>query len=99
MGKKVIIVKDPKRVFRTLEEASRELGMHPSTLSRAISDGANWVRYGDRVFAVLPKGGGDWMVVTENSRGSGYLCWGNPTRKVSKRDVVEVRELTLAWYL
>lgn len=103
MAKKVIIVNSGEnRVFETLEEASREVGVNPSTLSRAINEAGEYrgmrLRYGDRVFVLRLKGRMDWVVATENSRRTGYIVVGDPARKLSKREVAAVKDITASWY-
>lgn len=107
MSKSVIIANFPlggyNRVFGTLAEASEALGVHPSTISRAVVEcspicGGVRVRYGDRVFAVRKRGELDWRLVKENARGTGYVVYGNPEERVLRRDVDEVRDVTAGWY-
>lgn len=90
------------RVFETLEEASEVLGVNASTLSRAMSDCREFhgmrMKYVDRVYAVMLTGGWEWTVVVEDSRKSGYLVMGNPMKRIKKRDVARVKELTASWY-
>lgn len=107
MGKQVILGKclenGQKVVFGTLEEASKEIGVSVSTVSRAaggFEECHGWsVRWADRVFAVRLKEKYAWEVAVENGRGSGYVKLGDPFVKFRKGDVDQVKDLTVAWYL
>lgn len=106
MGKKVIIAifegLGYNRVFSTLEEASKGLGFHPSTISRAIADCAELngvrVRYGDRVYAIRKRKENEWKVATEDARGRGFVLLGGMGDRVLKRDVEEMRDITAGWH-
>lgn len=102
MSKKAIIIDNGKRVFRTLEDASREMGISPGEVSSAIADrgevcGRRAV-WGYRVYA-LRLLDGRWVVGMEQARRSGYSLVGEDGAFVSGRAVAERREVTSCWYL
>ena len=105
MGKQVIIAKcledGRKVVFEDLEAASAALGVSVSAVSLAGTEGrvcAGWlVRRVERVYAVQTSVRMDWVVATEGPRG--YVEYGNPVRVLGRKEVGQVKELTLAWYL
>jgi hypothetical protein len=107
MGKQVIVVNSEvsgfNQVYPTLEKASEALGLSASTISRAIAEGGIYkdrlrMRYAERVFGIRLRADGTWRIATEKSRGNGFVLMYEPMNKVSKREVIEVRDITEGWY-
>ena len=106
MAKQVIIANFKEdgynRVFSTLESAAGVLGIHPSTISRAIAECSDVkgirFRYGDRMYAVRLKGSAEWRVMTENARRTGYVLYGAPEIRFRNGAVEKVRDITEGWY-
>ena len=90
-----------KKVFKTLEEVAERLGVSIATVSRAcvsMEECKGWLmRRADPVYAVRLKEGRSWRVAVE-VRG-GYMEYGNPGVRFRKREVDQVVDVTLAWYL
>lgn len=90
-------------MFLTLEEVSEALNLSTATVCRAIQGAeqcGDWfLRRADRIYAVKLKAFNSWRVVQENGRGTGYVEYGNPMSRIGKREVSEIRDLTLSWYL
>ena len=99
MGKKVIMCEAGKRLYRTLEEASEDFVLSPGEISRRISSCepvlGGRARWADRVFAVRLKDG-RFVICIRDSRNRLVTLDGK--EKLRNRDVVEVRDITVAWY-
>lgn len=106
MGKTAIIAKNAvsglRSVFRTIDNASEVLGVSAASISAASIDlretGGWTVRRVDRVYAVHVRVHNEWLVANMDSKG-GYMEYGNPERKISKKEIDEVRDITAGWYL
>ena len=106
MGKTAILVKNVqtglRRVFDTLEQAEAVTGVSSASLSAAtlaVREPCGWVvRRVDRVYALHMRVHNEWLIATSTSKGS-FMEYDNPSRKVSTREVDEVREVTAGWYL
>ena len=91
-------------VFDDLAEASRVIGVSVPAVSLACSEGrecAGWlVRRVERVFAVQTSIRRDWVVASAHPRTEGmYVELGNPARVLGKKEVGQVKDITVAWYL
>lgn len=106
MSKLVIVGKmaetGEKRVFSDLDEACSVCGLSRTSISLACRDGVEsggWrFRRVERVYAVRLKVGGEWRLVVENGRGTGYLEVENPLRRVGAREVDKIKDITIGWY-
>lgn len=89
-------------MYGTLEEASADLGVTVSGVSRGITESGRVkgvpIRRVDRVYAVKEKGG-EWFVGVLNNRNSAYLGVAQTGKRVLVRDAEKVKEITVAWYL
>lgn len=99
MGKQVIVRKSQPGVWRTLEEAAEELQVSVSTLSRRLRDVDPDLRYAARVYAIRLKSDGEWRVAVMDATGRSYVLLGQSLNKVAKKDVSQVKDITVAWYL
>lgn len=106
MGKTVIMAKNAKtgfrKVFRTIELAAEGLGISDSSISAATIDcretGGWIVRRVERVYAVHMRAHDEWLLATVNSKGV-FSEYGNATRRISRKEVDDVRDITAGWYL
>ena len=106
MGKTVILAKNAttglRKAFRTTDEAAPVLGVSAASVSAASIDmreTGGWViRRVERVFAVHTRVHNEWLVATVNSKGM-FSEYGNPERKISGREIDEVRDITAGWYM
>lgn len=101
MSKDVLVRQGDFRVFRTLEEASREIGVTPGAISRAVSEGRDVggarMRWADRVFAVTDRKSGRVFVAVKDARGRKFIPV-DGGGAVSVKDASVVRDITVAWY-
>lgn len=71
--------------------------MSVSTISRKVRDGIDGWRYTKRVYAVELKDGG-WTVAMLDSGNRVFLPLGQELRRIAKRDVTRVKDITASWY-
>ena len=102
MAKQVLVASGLPRVFKTLEEASEALGVSGSSISRSMNEcrecQGHMFRYVNRVFAVQLKAGGEWRIVTRDSRNSGYILIEDAGKRIRQSDVSRVKDVTAVWY-
>lgn len=98
MGKQVIVAKSRLGVWNTLEEASSDLGISVSTLSRKLRDVDPDFRYASRVYAIRMKSTKEWTVAVLDNSGRRYVTIGQSLRKIARKDVDQVKDITVAWY-
>lgn len=91
-----------RKVFRTVEEAANGLGISGASISAASIDTREtkgWIiRRVERLYAVHTRVHNEWILATVNSRGV-MSEFGNPARRITGREVDEVRDVTVGWYL
>ena len=97
MSKRVIVSKKRAGIGETLEEAAGSFGVSMSTISRSIRGGGSEFRYVDRVYAIRLRSGA-WVVAVLDAGNRMYIPVDQDLRKISKREVVEVRDITPVWY-
>lgn len=106
MGKTVILAKNAttglRKVYRTIDEAASALGVSGASVSAAsidLRETGGWIiRRVERVFAVHMRAHNEWLVATINSKGC-FSEYGNPERRIAKREFDDIRDVTAAWYL
>ena len=98
MGKQVIVAKSKIGAWNTLEEASNALGMSVSTLSRRLRDVDPDFRYASRVYAIRMKNTKEWTVAVLDNSGRRYVTLGQSLRKIQKKEVDQVKDITACWY-
>ena len=100
MAKQVIVA--PGHVFENLEEAAGFFECNIGTVSRAIRDvrplKGLLVRYANRVYVIKMKGAEEWIAAVLDSSGRRYITIGQSLRKVQKKDVAGVKDITACWY-
>lgn len=107
MAKTVIIVKNVatgvKTVFSTLEDASKALGVSCTSLSLACVDSRPTMGYlvkrVDRVYALHLRAHNEWIVAVGNARNDGYLELENPSRRIGRREIDRIKDITLGWHM
>lgn len=106
MGKTVIMAKNAntgfRQMFRTIEEAAEGLGISGASVSAASIDERNakgWeIRRVERIFAVHAHAHNEWLLAVVNSKGV-LTEFGNPGRRISRKEVDEIRDVTVGWYM
>lgn len=100
MAKQVIVA--PGHVFENLEEAAAFLNVTPGTVSRAIRDirpiSGVPLRYAQRVYVVKMKKQEEWVAAVMDSSNRRYVTVGQSLRKIPKKDVAQVKDITACWY-
>lgn len=100
MAKQVIVA--PGHVFENLEEAAAFLGVNIGTVSRAIRDVRPInnipLRYADRVYVVKMKHQAEWVAAVMDSSNRRFIAVGQSLRKIQKKDVDAVKDITASWY-
>lgn len=100
MAKQVIVA--PGHVFENLEEAAAFLGVTVGTVSRAIRDvrPVNNIplRYAQRVYVIKIKRQEEWVAAVMDSSNRRFVTVGQSIRKIPRKDVDQVKDITVAWY-
>lgn len=97
MSKQVLVSRERLGVWETLEDAAKELGVSVSTISRKVREGEGGWRYVQRVYAIEVKGGG-WTVAVMDSSNRRFVTMSQDLRKIAKKDVLRVKDVTVSWY-
>ena len=99
MAKQVIVRMSAPGVWDTLEEAANALQISTATLSRRLRDVDPDLRYASRVYAIKLKVDNEWRVAVPDTTGRKYVLIGQSLAKVGKSAILDVKDITLAWYL
>lgn len=99
MGKQVIVRRSAPGLWETLEEAAAGLGVSASTVSRMLRDVRPDLKWVSRVYAIKMKRSGEWTVAVLDRSGRRYVTMGQSMGKIGKKEICEVRDITVAWYL